>query len=435
MPRTKAGSIPSYRQHKSTGQAVVTINSRDVYLGRFDTPESKAEYARVITEFALTGDYRPKDAATPDEPTLVCEILAGYWTHAQAYYVKDGKPTDEQKAVRKVIRDLSIFGDLPANEVGPKLLKAVRQVWIDQDLCRKYINQNVGRVRRMFKWAVSEEMVASSVLESLRSVAGLAKGRSLARESVLVPPVEIGVVERTIPHLSNVVADMIRFQLLTGARPGEVCKLSPGNIDRTGDVWEYRVDGHKMEHHGRDRIVYIGPEAKAVLAPYLLRDPQSPCFSPRESIEQLRQRRSAGRTTPPSCGNARGRKHDAGGLRGDAATWKPRDAFTAGTYGQAIKRGCDLAFPPPEPLGRRNGETIAQHAKRLTKAQAEELAQWRKLQRWAPNQLRHTRATEVRKRYGLEAAQVILGHAAASVTQIYAERDAEKAREVARSSG
>ena len=42
---------------------------------------------------------------------------------------------------------------------------------------------------------------------------------------------------------------------------------------------------------------------------------------------------------------------------------------------------------------------------------------------WAPNRLRHTRATEVRKQFGLEAAQVILGHAKADVTQVYAERD------------
>ncbi len=42
---------------------------------------------------------------------------------------------------------------------------------------------------------------------------------------------------------------------------------------------------------------------------------------------------------------------------------------------------------------------------------------------WAPNRLRHARATEIRRTYGLEAAQVILGHAKADVTQVYAERD------------
>lgn len=50
---------------------------------------------------------------------------------------------------------------------------------------------------------------------------------------------------------------------------------------------------------------------------------------------------------------------------------------------------------------------------------------------WSPNQLRHTRGTEVRKQFGLEAAQVVLGHAGANVTQVYAERDSDKAKDVA----
>jgi site-specific recombinase XerC len=54
---------------------------------------------------------------------------------------------------------------------------------------------------------------------------------------------------------------------------------------------------------------------------------------------------------------------------------------------------------------------------------------------WHPNQLRHTAATMIRRDYGLEAAQVILGHSKADVTQIYAERDAAKAIEVIRNIG
>jgi integrase len=57
------------------------------------------------------------------------------------------------------------------------------------------------------------------------------------------------------------------------------------------------------------------------------------------------------------------------------------------------------------------------------------------LPRWCPLQLRHTHGTEVRQRFGLEAAQVVLGHARADVTQIYAERDLAKAREVAAAMG
>lgn len=55
-----------------------------------------------------------------------------------------------------------------------------------------------------------------------------------------------------------------------------------------------------------------------------------------------------------------------------------------------------------------------------------------KIPRWTPNQLRHSHATAVRKQFGAEAAQVMLGHAHVSTTEIYAEVNAERGREVAR---
>ena len=51
---------------------------------------------------------------------------------------------------------------------------------------------------------------------------------------------------------------------------------------------------------------------------------------------------------------------------------------------------------------------------------------------WSPNRLRHSMATEVRRNYGLEAVQVVLGHATANVTQIYAERDLNLAARIMR---
>ena len=52
--------------------------------------------------------------------------------------------------------------------------------------CRSEINRRVGRIVRMFKWGVSEELVPPLVYEALRTVPGLRKGRSGAREK---PPV------------------------------------------------------------------------------------------------------------------------------------------------------------------------------------------------------------------------------------------------------
>jgi integrase len=50
---------------------------------------------------------------------------------------------------------------------------------------------------------------------------------------------------------------------------------------------------------------------------------------------------------------------------------------------------------------------------------------------WSPLQLRHTAATAIRARYGLEAAQTVLGHAKPDTTLIYAERDLARAHAIA----
>ena len=71
----------------------------------------------------------------------------------------------------------------------------------------------------------------------------------------------------------------------------------------------------------------------------------------------------------------------------------------------------------------------------ISPKQHEHLKSWQKQHRWSPNQLRHTAATEIRRLYGLEADQVTLVHASADVSQIYAERDLDKAREVMREVG
>jgi integrase len=54
---------------------------------------------------------------------------------------------------------------------------------------------------------------------------------------------------------------------------------------------------------------------------------------------------------------------------------------------------------------------------------------------WSPLQLRHTAATAIRARYGVEAAKVILGHSKVETTQIYAERDLNRAAEIMREIG
>jgi integrase len=379
------------------------------------------EYDRLIAEYLVAG--RNAMLVNRSGRVLMGQLLAAFLAHAEEHYTKNDKPTSEVNAYEQVIRSIrKLYRSVPVDSFGPLSLKAVRQTWIDAGIVRTKVNQRQQRVVRIFKWGVAEELVRPETWQALRSVEGLKKGRTTAPESPPIMPVSIDTIQATIPHLSPVVADMIRMQLLTGMRPGEVCKLRPCDIDRSNEVWEYRPESHKTEHHGRDRVVFIGPQAKSVLSPYLFREPIFHCFSPAESREWFRDERAKSRTTPESCGNARGRR----GKRGLKAPKQkknplrsPRTYFDTPSYDNAIRRGCRKAWPAPE--------AIADNAA-VVKA-------WHLEHHWSPNQIRHTRATEIRKEFGLEAAQIILGHASADVTQIYAERDAEKARDVIRQIG
>jgi len=412
MPRLTQ-SLPKYRKHRASGQAVVTLHGADHYLGPHNSRASKQLYDRLIVEYCAAGRARP---ATEHEITVI-EVIARYWRFAQGYYVKGGKPTSELAAIRCAVRSLKrLYGPVPAVEFGPVSLKALREHWITEGHARRTINQNVGRVVRMFRWAAAEELLPPTVHQALAALPGLRQGRSAARETPPIQPVDIAIVQETLLNVSPIVADMIRLQLLTGARPGEICGLRPSDIDRSGDVWEYRVGGHKTEHHGRGRTVFIGPEAQQILTPYLRRADEAHCFSPAEVVDQQRQARHASRSTPLKCGNRPGHRNGAATRKGIKAR-APGNAYTPDSYRRAVHYACDKAFPPPEDVT------------------DDSLNQWRSDHRWSPNQLRHAAATEIRKRFGLEAAQVILGHAAADVTQVYAERDAEKARQVARQVG
>ena len=400
MPRSQRP--PSYRRHKARNSAVVTIDGRNHYLGPFGSPESHEKYARLIAEWRLrpgTCCRRPAPGG-PTRRSSVNELILAYFRHAQAYYVKDGRPTSEQDNIRQALRFLrQSFGTTPAREFGPLALKVVRQSMIEAGRSRRLINKDVHRIRGMFRWAAGEELYPGESLAALAAVAGLEKGRSEARERPPIQPVAEETVEATLPHLSPQVAAMVRLQLLTAARPGEVCAIRPRDVDRSQPVWIYRPGSHKTEHHGRERVIAIGPKAQEVLAPWLERGPDVHCFCPAEVVAE--------RGTPS---------------RGNAARPKPGGKYTRHSYRVAVARACDRAFPHPTIVKKRG---VA-----LTDDQAAELAAWRKAHRWHPHRLRHTRATEIRKRFDVEAAQVILGHSKPDTTLVYAERDLAKAREV-----
>ncbi len=419
MPKLQR-RIPSYQKHRASGQAVVSLNGRDFYLGPHGTKASKLEYDRLIGEWLQQG--RQIQPATGGDLSVV-ELIAAYLHHVRGYYRKtDGTPTNEVRDVHLSLRPVkALYGRQPCSEFGPTALKVVRERMVTDGLSRKTANQRIGRVKRMFKWGAAAELIPANIPQALSMVEGLKYGRTEAREAAPVRPVEDAIVEATIPHLPEVVGDMVRLQRLTGMRPAELCIIRPTDLDRSADVWTYRPESHKTQHHGKERIVYIGPQAQGVLLRYLARDSADYCFRPCDSEAKRLAARHAARRTPLRWGNKPGSNRKAKPKR------KAGDGYGVNAYRRAIYRGCDVAFPHPE--------LSAVKESQLSDKQRAELRQWQDDHRWAPNQLRHTAATEIRREFGLEAAQIALGHSQANITQVYAERDMQKGIEVARRIG
>jgi integrase len=426
MPRL-VNETPKYRKHRASGQAVVTVCGKDHYLGPYGTKASKAEYDRLVGEWLAAG--RPTYAIKPTSDATINELALLYWRHVKTHYVKNGRPTSQQSVIRGAMKRLTeIYGHTRAVEFGPIALKAVRQRFIDDGFTRRGANRASKIIRRFFRWAASEELIPESIPVALATVDALLKGRTKAREHEPVQPVPSDAIEATLPHLPDTVADMVQLQRLTGMRPGELVIMRPQDIDRGSDVWKYTPESHKTEHHEQQRTVYIGPRAQPILAKYLLRDADSYCFAPAESEKLRSRRRREARRSPMTPSQAK-RKCKARRSR------RPGNRYTNDSYRRAIHRACDEAFPPPEPLARQQGETRAAWRERLSEQQRQSLAAWQAKHRWAPNQIRHSAATEIRAKFGIEAAQVTLGHSKVNTTEIYAAKNAALAAQVAREVG
>jgi integrase len=308
----------------------------------------------------MSQDDAMEAGKAPDAPApallTIAELVEKFWAHAKSYYQQDGKPTGEQEVIRYALKPLlRMFSALLASEFKPRYLKAVRDEMIRCGSSRRYINASVRRIKRMFNWAVEEELILPEVAGALARVRGLGKGRSEAREKPEVAPVSDEIVEATLPYVSPLVADFIKLMRLSGMRPGEALRMKGSHVDRSADVWVYKPPKHKNLHRNKDRTIYFGPKSQKILAPRIAKAGEDRIFP-----------------------------------------------ILASSVRRAIKIACDRAG-------------LKEH--------------------WAPNQLRHAAATEIRAKHGLEAAQVILGHSQVKTTQLYAEVNADRGKEIARQVG
>jgi integrase len=393
----------------------------DVLLGPYGSAVSRAEYARVIAEWEASGRRRPTSAHHAD--LTINELVLAFVRHAELHYRQaDGKPSAEANEYKRTFRPLKhLYGPTAARDFGPLGLKAVRELFVNGYEHPKYgpqkggargvVNQRIGRIKRLFKWGVENELLPPAVLQGLQAVRGLQRGRSKARETEPVRPVSLAVVEETVPFMNRHVAAMVRVQLLTGARPGEVCVMRGCDLDTSGRVWLYRPGSdqgregkHKTAHHGHQRVIAIGPKAQEVIRPFLKLDTHAYLFTPREALDELRaaKRKERKSKVQPSQQNRRCKKPRK----------VPGERYTTSSYGHSIRAAC-------------------RRADRKAHEEAPQVPPEKVLvPDWHPHQLRHTAATQIRREYGLDVARVVLGHRSPQITELYAELDVGRAAEV-----
>jgi hypothetical protein len=340
------------------------------------------------------------------------ELVVRYLQFAVTYYVHDGQPTGEVDNLKDAVGPLCLlYGSTAASAFGPKSLKLVREHLIQAgSISRGVINSRIDRIKRIFKWAVSEELVPPSVYEGLRAVAGLRYGRSDAREAEPVKPIADEWIEATLKHLPPMVADMVRLQRATGMRSGNLVTMRPCDLDRSGKVWLYSPETHKTRYLGKRLQIAIGPQGQAILNKYLpQRSPTDFLFPPAEAdawrLEQRQLKRKPRKTKLYPSERRRVETEKQNGKR--RLRRRPRgDHYTTDSYRRTISYAINTAI--------KAGNNIPS---------------------WFPHQLRHTRGTEIRRLYGIEGAQLALGHSKANITEVYAERDLERAKRIARKTG
>ncbi len=332
--------IPAYVHHKPSGQARVRINGKDHYLGVYGSSESKLEYDNLIARY-LDDDVAAK-------PTTLTQLLAKWWAECKRRYGRHGKGRFGNAVCwRPVIRLLrEQHGKEPAESLGPATLRrTIEEAAKANDWSLRYTRDVLAKVKAIFLWAKNEELIRGNAYDRIKDLR--IRTDSGLHASPKIEPVDDAVVDQTVPHLKSVVADMVRFQQWTGCRPGELVRMKPEDIDRSGDVWECRLQEHKTAHRGKNRTIYIGPRAQSVLAPWLLK---------------------------------------AGSF---VWSWGRDKPYTADSYRRAISRPID----------------------RVNEKRREEDASADLIPNWSPNQVRKAAATRIRATLDVEHAASILGQA------------------------
>ena len=384
------------------GTAFVRINGKRIYLGKFDSPEARQNYARHIAEWATPHTTR----ATIGNITVDTLTIA-FLDHAQK---NDHSHYHAFRSATRVL--LQFYSGTTVDSFTPKCLTAVQHQFTQQvaktgkRYSRQYCNTLTKYIRQMFRWGVAQELVSPLTADALKYVPALRRGRTEAPEAKPREAISHTAVDATLPHLLPTVAAMVQVQRWAVMRPNEVCRMRVGDIDmsRKDGIWLYSPPDHKGTWRGHNKIIPLGKPEQTLMTPYLEgKSPEQAVFSPRTAIQEKHTKDAQRRTSKISPSHTQRAEY-----RAKNPKRSDREHYKSETYAQSIKRAVIIANRSRPPNQR--------------------------IPHWTPYQLRHSGVTELTYENdgNLDVARAVVGQKNIGITQMYNHADLRIAIEQAK---
>ena len=417
MTTIRFPSLSVQRRKDGPGRLFVNIpgtkpRKRKSY-GAENDPDAVARYNADRRRWQLEHGAPPEDAppveAAPrnyGEKVLIADLVDAFMKYAREHYVKHGRPTGTAENYFNALEPVLLsYGHLYTCDFTLDRLEELQHT-LDKSkrFCRRQVNKRIQSVCYVFTWGTRHRLngvryVPAEIAAELRLIAPLRAGYAESKDhprKLAVPPADVVAV---LQHLTPTVADMVRLQVLTGARPQEVRLMRAGDFETVDNgLWYYRPSEYKTEHtDGGGKIISIGPKAIAILKKRLRGKKAGAYIFTPEGADAEHRKRAAKRVKHKTPSRL---------ARDEKRANNPRRVFNACyehyTYSNAIKRAC-----------RRAGVKV-----------------------WTPYQLRKLRGTEVDRVFGAEAAQAVLGHKCVTTTLThYIDPHRQQADEIARKFG
>jgi integrase len=198
------------------------------------------------------------------------------------YRLPTGAPSREIDNFRHAFIDLlAALADRETASLTKQDLEMVRESMVSRKLCRNVVNQRITKILRVVRWGTEEKrrLVPDQVAAVLLLLRPLQAFRTNAPERSQVVGVPPEHVEQAAAVANPVIAAMMRLQLLTGMRPGEVRGLRRRMIVQREGQWMAAFGlEHKMAYRKQSRNVPLGPHAMKLLQDWLKKCPTDDSF-------------------------------------------------------------------------------------------------------------------------------------------------------------